>query len=77
MGGGESLGPADVTDTDLSGIVARWAGLCREDVSILESRRAVVAYDLPAITTAGRYWVSGTATTPQGALPFRFFVKHV
>ena len=37
----------------------------------------MVPYDLPAITTAGRYWVSGTVRGPDGVEPFRMFVKHV
>ena len=71
------LGPADVTDAVLAGIVARWAGLCPEDVTVVDSSATVAPYDLDAITTAGRYWVSGSAATPGGPLPFRFFVKHV
>ena len=77
MDGRSELGPVHVPDSELASIVARWLGVCREEVSILGSRWDVVDYDLQAITTAGRYWVSGTAHTPDGTLPFRFFVKHV
>jgi hypothetical protein len=77
MDGRSVLGPVDVTEAELASMVAEWMGLCREEVSVLGSRCEVVEYDLPAITTAGRYWVSGTAATPDGTLPFRFFVKHV
>lgn len=77
MGARSLLGPADVSDETLEDMVARWAGVAREDVTLRESAAEVVPYDLPAITTAGRYWVSGTAATPDGDLPFRFFVKHV
>ena len=45
--------------------------------SILESAAEEFPYDLPAITTAGRYWVSGTAEVDGGQQPFRMFVKHV
>ncbi len=37
----------------------------------------MVDYELDALTTAGRYWVSGTATTPTGTEQYRMFVKHV
>jgi hypothetical protein len=77
MGNRTALGLADVTDSQLAGIIAGWAGLCPEDVTLVDSSASVVPYDLEAITTAGRYWVSGTALTPRGSLPFRFFVKHV
>ena len=36
-----------------------------------------VDYDLPAITTGGRWWVAGQAATPCSKAPFRFFVKQV
>ncbi|WP_235531526.1 hypothetical protein, partial [Phycicoccus sp. Soil748] len=61
MDGRSELGPVHVPDSELASIVARWLGVCREEVSILGSRWDVVDYDLQAITTAGRYWVSGTA----------------
>jgi hypothetical protein len=34
-------------------------------------------YDLPALTTAGRFWVHGIARTDTGLQDFAFFVKHV
>jgi len=71
------LGAADVTDDELTEMVAAWLGDDAADVELVESSAEVVPYDLPAITTAGRYWVSGTARTPRGLVPFRFFVKHV
>jgi hypothetical protein len=71
------LGPADVTDDELAGIVADWLGEDRASVELMESSAAVVPYDLDAITTAGRYWVSGRVASRQGVVPFRFFVKHV
>jgi hypothetical protein len=71
------LGAADVTDHDLAQIVADWLGEDPSGVELLESSAEVVAYDLDAITTAGRYWVSGTVATAAGPKRFRFFVKHV
>ncbi len=71
----ELLGAADVSDGQLSAMVADLLDVEHAEVSdvVVEP----VAYDLPAITTAGRYWVSGTAQTPQGIETFRLFVKHV
>jgi hypothetical protein len=71
------LGPADVTDAELAAMVADWQGCDRAQVELVCSRAEVVSYDLEAITTAGRYWVNGTARTPQGLTDFEFFVKHV
>jgi phosphotransferase family enzyme len=77
MSGRDVLGAADVSDVELTQIVADWLGEDVADVELVESSAAVVPYDLDAITTAGRYWVSGTARSPSGLKPFRFFVKHV
>jgi hypothetical protein len=71
------LGPGDVTDADLAAMVADWLGCDRSHVELVRSSADVVPYDLEAITTAGRYWVSGAVRTPQGTVPFEFFVKHV
>jgi hypothetical protein len=71
------LGPADVPDHELAGMAARLLGHDLEAVELLSSRADEVPYDLPAITTAGRHWVSGVARTPRGDEPFRMFVKHV
>lgn len=72
----EVLGAAAVDDVVLADLVAAQLGV---DAVRLESVTAEVApYDLEALTTAGRYWVHGTATTPDGTeLPYRFFVKVV
>lgn len=51
--------------------------LGHDSVELLESRADPVDYDLPAITTGGRWWVSGRAKTECGRVPFRFFVKQV
>ncbi len=73
----EALGAADVTDDTLTELVA---GLVREPadrVTLLDSHAEQVAYGLPAITTAGRYWVRGEALVGARRKPFGFFVKHV
>jgi hypothetical protein len=72
-----ALGPAEVSDAGLTAMVATLLGHDPADVTLLDSLAEPVAYDLPAITTAGRYWVRGRARTPAGDLPYGFFVKHV
>ena len=69
------LGDADVSDGELATMVASLLG--EERVEILDLEVSLVDYDLPSITTAGRYWVSGHADTADGLRPFRIFVKHV
>ena len=71
------LGPADVTDDELTRMVGTLLHDDPTSVELLTSTAEVVPYDLPAITTAGRFWVSGTARGPGGVEPFRMFVKHV
>lgn len=71
------LGPADLSDDELRAIVAEWFGEPAGSVTLLEAHAEVVDYAQESITTAGRYWVSGTARTPAGDRRFRFFVKHV
>jgi hypothetical protein len=71
------LGPADVDDVELTRMVAELLGHEPGEVELLESTAEEFPYDLPAITTAGRYWVSGTVRTPSGDECFRIFVKHV
>jgi hypothetical protein len=75
MGTREDLGAADVTDAQLATMVADL--LHQDEVEVLDTAVSVVDYDLPAITTGGRWWVSGHAATPGGTEPFRFFVKQV
>jgi hypothetical protein len=72
-----ALGLAEVSDGELSAMVATLLGQEPADVTLLDSYAEPVSYDLPAITTAGRYWVRGGAQTPVGATPFELFVKHV
>lgn len=71
----ELLGAADVTDAEFEVIVA--AHLHEETVSVLDVCVEPVDYDVPAITTAGLWWVSGRAATSAGEVPFRIFVKQV
>ncbi|HPU40280.1 MAG TPA: hypothetical protein PLS63_11975 [Microthrixaceae bacterium] len=71
----ELLGAADVTDQQLAMMVADLLG--EETVALLDVRVDAVDYELPAITTAGRWWVTGHATTSNGEEPFRIFVKQV
>ena len=71
------LGSADVDDDRLAAMVADLLGHPVEDVDVTCSTAIPVDYDLPAITTASRHWVQGTATTPAGVEDFRVFVKHV
>ena len=75
MGSRDELGAADVSDQQLATMVASHLG--QDSVELLESRADPVDYDLPAITTGGRWWVSGHAETECGRMPFRFFVKQV
>jgi hypothetical protein len=72
-----ALGPADVTDEQLAAMVAELLGCARDETRLLTCDVAEVAYDLPAITTAGRYWVSGTADVAGQVRTFRLFVKHI
>lgn len=71
------LGPADVDDAELRRMVAELLGHEPREIELLDSVAETFPYDLPAITTAGRYWVTGTARTPRGTERFRMFVKHV
>jgi hypothetical protein len=75
MGTRTELGAADVTDAQLAAMVADL--LHEDDVQLVDSCVEPVDYDLPAITTGGRWWVSGHATTPCCRAPFRMFVKQV
>src|SRR4051812_19914506 len=72
-----ALGPADVTDEQLAVMVADLLGSEPDQTEVLDSTAAEFPYDLPAITTAGRYWVSGTARVAGEQAPYRMFVKHI
>ena len=70
------LGPADVADDELAAFVA--AGLGVRHATVLTSSAEVFPYDRPAITTAGRYLVTGSARTGTGQVrAFSFFVKVI
>ncbi len=69
------LGPADVDDSSLASMVGE--ALAVEDVELLDCSVEVVDYDLDALTTAGRFWVRGTAEHAEGRSPYAFFVKVV
>lgn len=75
MGARDELGAADLSDAQLAAMVADL--LHEDEVELLDSRVERVDYDLPAITTGGRWWVSGHAATPCSRAPFRLFVKQV
>ena len=72
-----ALGPADVTDAELTAMVAALLDADPGVVEVTDSHAVEFPYDLPAITTAGRYWVSGTARVAGRDQPFRMFVKHI
>jgi phosphotransferase family enzyme len=70
------LGPADVTDDELAAFVA--ADLRVRHATVLTSSAKVFPYDRPAITTAGRYLVAGSARSGAGDVrAFSFFVKVI
>jgi hypothetical protein len=69
------LGAADVSDAELAAMVARSLGV--DAVELVESSAEVAPYDLEALTTAGRYWVRGSARHTDGDSPFCFYVKVV
>ncbi|MDT0352014.1 phosphotransferase [Pseudonocardia charpentierae] len=70
------LGPADVDDARLAALAAAALGVA-DEVELLSSRAEVVAYDIEALTTAGRYRVTGRARHRDGDACFAFFVKVV
>jgi hypothetical protein len=72
-----ALGTADVTDEQLGAMVAKLWETDPADTELVTSCVEEVDYDLPAITTAGRYWVRGVARTGERERPFALFVKHV
>ena len=75
MGDRTALGSADVSDERLAAMVA--ALLRVDEAALLDSRVDPVDYDLPTITTGGRWWVSGHVAVQGERVPFRFFVKLV
>lgn len=71
------LGPADVDDTTYTAMVAALLSADADDVTVVDSTAVEFPYDLPAITTAGRYVVSGTADVAGERTPYELFVKVV
>jgi hypothetical protein len=70
------LGQADVEDDELAAFVAADLGV--RHATVLTSSVEVFPYDRPAITTAGRYLVTGSARTGTGQVrTFSFFVKVI
>ena len=72
-----ALGRADVSDSDLAGIIAVAHGVSQDRVELLTAVAEVAPYDLEALMTAGRYWVHGTCRIDAQVRSFRIFVKHV
>lgn len=72
-----ALGCAEVSDDQLRTMVAASVDRPAEVVELVSSRADVVPYDLPSITTAGRWWVRGEAEIDGSRAPFKFFVKAV
>jgi hypothetical protein len=71
------LGAADVSDMELTAMVAADRGVDPSRVTLMSSSVEEVVYEIPAITTAGRYWVRGTAVADDEPWRFELFVKHV
>jgi hypothetical protein len=70
------LGPADVEDDELAAFVAADLGV--RHATVLTSSVEVFPYHRPAITTAGRYLVTGSARTGTGQVrAFSIFVKVI
>ena len=76
MGDRTLLGPADLSDEALAAVVARGIGVPVR-VEVLTCEVEVVDYDIDALTTAGRYWVRGTAQHDDSRSTYAFFVKVV
>jgi hypothetical protein len=71
------LGPAEVDDTTLIAMVADLLGAEPAAVRIESSTVREFPYDLPAITTAARYVVSGDALVDGERATYEMFVKVV
>jgi hypothetical protein len=71
------LGPADVDDATLTAMVASSLDAWDADVQLLDSRVEEFPYELPAITTGGRYVVSGAADVDGHRASYALFVKVV
>ena len=69
------LGAADVSDETLAAMVGDSLGV--DGVELVDVHVQAADYDLEALTTAGRYWVRGTARHTGGESSYAFFVKVV
>lgn len=72
-----ALGPADVSDATLAAMLATLYDVGDASVTVLRSSAEQVDYELPAITTGGRWWVRGEAAVDGHERDFALFVKHV
>ena len=77
MGDRTILGTADVADDQLLAYAAAALALDAAECVLAGSTAEVVDYDLDAITTGGRWWVTADLVTPDGPASVRFFVKLV
>lgn len=75
MGDRSILGPADISDQAFASLLADQAGA--GEPQVISCQAEVADYDLEALTTAGRYWVRGTAQHGSGTSPYALFVKVV
>lgn len=74
MLGLDLLGAAAPSEARLQDLVAAQVG---GPVSELRGRVEQVPYEVPSITTAGRWWVRGETQSRSGGRRFSFFVKTV
>jgi hypothetical protein len=72
-----ALGPADVDAAVFTALVADLLGAQPADIEVLDSAATEFPYDLPSITTYGRYVVRGTAMVAGDTTPYAMFVKVV
>lgn len=72
-----ALGSADVSDEALAAMVSTLFDAGDSAVVVRESMAEPVPYEIPAITTGGRWWVRGTAEVDGESRPFTLFVKQV
>jgi hypothetical protein len=71
------LGTADVDDATLTAMVTEILGAHDADVMLLDSHVEEFPYDIPSITTAGRYVVRGTVDVDGHRAAYALFVKVV
>ena len=71
----EVFGSATVSEEALSAMLTRRWGT--RSVSLLSAHAAEFPYDVPSLTTAGRFAVTGTALVDDVQREFSYFVKHI